>query len=142
MGLIKSLNKWANARTYLLLDLIRIMLGIIFFVKGIEFMTNFTEMERMARPFEGVPGGMFILHYIAPAHFVGGILIVVGLLTRWACIAQLPILFGAVLTNFWAKWTPTTLCWLPLFYYLPSSLLFMVLGNILWIITLKCSNNL
>ncbi|MBA4744335.1 MAG: DoxX family protein [Muricauda sp.] len=100
MALIKSLNKWANARTYLLLDLIRVMLGIIFFVKGIEFMTNFTEMERMARPFEGVPGGMFILHYIAPAHFVGGILIVVGLLTRWACIAQLPILLGAVLTNF------------------------------------------
>ncbi len=100
MGLIKSLNKWANARTYLLLDLIRIMLGIIFFVKGIEFMTNFTEMERMVRPFEGVPGGMFILHYIAPTHFVGGILIVVGLLTRWACIAQLPILLGAVLTNF------------------------------------------
>ncbi|MEC3965924.1 DoxX family protein [Flagellimonas halotolerans] len=100
MALIKSLNKWANAHTYLLLDLIRVMLGIIFFVKGIEFMTNFTEMERMARPFEGVPGGMFILHYIAPAHFVGGILIVVGLLTRWACIAQLPILLGAVLTNF------------------------------------------
>ena len=43
---------------------------------------------------------MIILHYIVPAHFVGGILIVVGLLTRWAAIAQLPIIFGAILTNF------------------------------------------
>ena len=57
-------------------------------------------MEEMGRPFQDVPGGMIILHYIVPAHFVGGILIVVGLLTRWAAIAQLPIIFGAILTNF------------------------------------------
>jgi len=31
---------------------------------------------------------------------MGGIMIVLGLLTRWALIAQLPILFGAVLINF------------------------------------------
>ena len=100
MGSIKNLNKWANAHTYLFLDLIRIMLGVVLFVKGIEFMSNFVEMEKMARPFKNIPGGMLILHYIVPAHFVGGILIVVGLLTRWAAIAQLPILFGAILTNF------------------------------------------
>ena len=40
------------------------------------------------------------LYTLIPAHFVGGILITVGLLTRWAAIAQLPILFGAILTNF------------------------------------------
>lgn len=100
MGLIKNLNKWANAHTYLILDVIRVLLGTVFFVKGIEFMTNYEEMERLARPFQDVPGGMILLHYLIPAHFVGGILIVVGLLTRWAAIAQLPILFGAILTNF------------------------------------------
>ena len=40
MGLIKKLNKWANAHTYLSLDLIRVLLGVVFFVKGIEFMSN------------------------------------------------------------------------------------------------------
>ncbi len=100
MGHIKNLNKWANAHTYLFLDLIRIMLGVVLFIKGIEFMSNYTEMEAMARPFKDIPGGMLILHYIVPAHFVGGILITVGLLTRWASIAQLPIIIGAVLTNF------------------------------------------
>ncbi|MBR9855391.1 MAG: DoxX family protein [Algicola sp.] len=100
MDLIKNMNKWANAHTYLVLDLVRIMLGVVLFVKGMEFMTNHLEMEEMGRPFQGIPGGMIILHYIVPAHFVGGILIVVGLLTRWAAIAQLPIIFGAVLTNF------------------------------------------
>lgn len=100
MGTVKKLNKWANAHTYYPLDFLRVALGIFLFIKGVEFMANHVEMVDMAKPFEGMPGGMIILHYIAPAHFVGGILIVVGLLTRWAAIAQLPILFGAVLTNF------------------------------------------
>ncbi|WP_437394978.1 DoxX family protein [Flagellimonas lutimaris] len=100
MGYIKKLNKWANAHTNLVIDLFRVVLGVVFFVKGIEFMTNFEEMERLASPFQNVPGGMIILHYLVPAHFVGGLLIVVGLLTRWASIAQIPILFGAILTNF------------------------------------------
>jgi uncharacterized membrane protein YphA (DoxX/SURF4 family) len=63
-------------------------------------MTNQEEMERLAEPFQKIPGGMILLHYLIPAHFVGGILLVVGLLTRWAAIAQLSILFGAILTNF------------------------------------------
>jgi len=100
MGTVKRLNKWANAHTYYPLDLLRVALGIFLFVKGVEFMANYPDMAEMARPFEGLPGGMIMLHYIAPAHFVGGILIVVGLLTRWAAIAQVPILLGAILTNF------------------------------------------
>ena len=45
-------------------------------------------------------GGMFLVHYIAPAHMIGGIMIAFGLLTRWAIIAQLPILLGAIVVNF------------------------------------------
>ena len=47
-----------------------------------------------------VIGEMMAIHYVAPAHFLGGILIAFGLLTRWAVIAQLPILVGAVIINF------------------------------------------
>ena len=64
MGLIKKLNKWANAHTYLLLDLVRVLLGVVFFVKGIEFMNNYQEMERLASPFQEWPGGMIFLHYL------------------------------------------------------------------------------
>ncbi|MDC6365120.1 MULTISPECIES: DoxX family protein [Flavobacteriaceae] len=100
METVKNLNKWANAHTYYPLDLLRAALGVFLFIKGVEFMTNHEQMAQMARPFQDMPGGMIILHYIAPAHFVGGFLIVVGLLTRWASLAQVPILMGAVLTNF------------------------------------------
>jgi len=127
MGLIKNLNKWANVHTYLILDLIRVMLGIVLFVKGIEFMTNFEEMEKLARPFQSVPGGMIILHYLVPAHFVGGILIMVGLLTRWAALAQLPILFGAILTNFLGEMNTNNL--LLAIIVLLTSLFFIVYGS-------------
>ena len=100
MGTVKNLNKWANAHTYYALDVVRIALGVILFIKGVQFMTNYEEMTLMTKPFQGVPGSMMMLHYIVPAHFVGGFLIVIGLLTRWAIIAQLPILIGAILTNF------------------------------------------
>nr|WP_297785639.1 DoxX family protein [uncultured Allomuricauda sp.] len=127
MGLIKNLNKWANAHTYLILDIIRVILGVVLFVKGIEFMTNFEEMERLANPFQNVPGGMIILHYLVPAHFVGGILIVVGLLTRWAAIAQIPILFGAILTNFLGEMNTNNL--ILAIIVLLATLFFIVYGS-------------
>lgn len=37
-----------------------------------------------------------LLHYVALAHFVGGLLLVIGLLTRLAALVQVPILAGAV----------------------------------------------
>ena len=43
---------------------------------------------------------MIAVHYVTPAHLIGGMLIVFGLLTRWAIIAQLPLILGAVIINF------------------------------------------
>lgn len=54
---------------------------------------------------------MLIMHYIAPAHFVGGFLIVIGLLTRWAALAQLPILVGALIVNFIGQMDMSNLIW-------------------------------
>lgn len=96
---VKSLNKWANAHTYLPIDLVRIVLGIFLFMKGISFVTNAQYLHELISPIDQFGGGMFLLHYIAPAHLIGGIMIVFGLLTRWAIAAQLPILFGAILVN-------------------------------------------
>ena len=96
---VKSLNKWANAHTYLPIDLVRIVLGIFLFMKGISFVTNAQYLHELISPIDQFGGGMCLLHYIAPAHLIGGVMIVFGLLTRWAIAAQLPILFGAILVN-------------------------------------------
>ena len=100
MGTIKTLNKWANAHTYLPLDLVRIALGVFLFIKGIDFMSNAEILTDLFRPFQNMAGGVIMIHYVVPAHFIGGILIAFGLLTRWAILGQIPILIGAVAINF------------------------------------------
>ena len=100
MGTIKSLNKWANRNTYYPLDILRVALGVFLFFKGINFMGNTEMLIDLVKPLHTISWEMAVVHYVAPAHFVGGLLIAFGLLTRWAVIVQLPILLGAVLINF------------------------------------------
>jgi uncharacterized membrane protein YphA (DoxX/SURF4 family) len=52
------------------------------------------------KPVQNLTSGMLMVHYVAPVHIIGGILIAFGLLTRWVVIAQLPVLIGAILINF------------------------------------------
>jgi len=95
MNNVKSLNKWANAHTYLPVDLLRMALGIFLFWKGVTFITNIQYLVDLLSPIDKLDdgmSGMLIVHYVASAHFLGGILIFFGLLTRWALIVQLPIL--------------------------------------------------
>jgi uncharacterized membrane protein YphA (DoxX/SURF4 family) len=109
MGRIKTWNKWANKHSYYPIDLLRIALGIFIFYKGVYFMSNLPLLIDLYEPIKSVFGDMVLVHYIAPAHFVGGFLIVFGLLTRWAIIAQLPILIGAVAINFIGEMNTTNL---------------------------------
>lgn len=100
MPTIKSLNKWANAHSYYPLDLLRIALGVFLFIKGINFISNSQILVDLIKPVQNLAGSMIVVHYVAPAHLIGGILIAFGLLTRWSVAAQLPLLIGAVLINF------------------------------------------
>ena len=97
---VKGLNKWANAHSTIWFDAFRILLGAFLFYKGTYFVSNSGEFENLIAPASNFLGGMFAFHYVASAHIMGGIMIVFGLLTRWALIAQLPILIGALLINF------------------------------------------
>ncbi|MES2544187.1 MAG: DoxX family protein [Bacteroidota bacterium] len=97
---IKGRNKWANSHSYHAVDFLRMALGVFLFMKGVSFITDSRAFEDVVAPVSNFMGGMFAFHYIASAHILGGIMIFFGLLTRWAIIAQLPILLGAVIVNF------------------------------------------
>lgn len=97
---VKGWNKWANAHHYRSLDILRVALGVLLLIRGAFFITHSREFEDLIAPVSNFMGGMFVFHYIASAHIMGGILISFGLLTRWCIIAQLPILIGAVAINF------------------------------------------
>ncbi|TWO32979.1 DoxX family protein [Seonamhaeicola sediminis] len=109
MGTIKVLNKWANRHSYFPIDILRIALGVFLFVKGIDFMGNSEMLAQLLKPVQNMAGTMIVVHYVAPAHFLGGILIAFGLLTRWAIIAQIPIVIGAVAINFIGEMHTTNL---------------------------------
>jgi len=100
---VKGLNKWANRHTSYPIDILRVSLGVFLVLKGVSFITNNRDFEDLIAPVSNFLGGMFVFHYIAAAHIVGGTIIVFGLLTRWAIIAQLPILLGAILINFFGE---------------------------------------
>lgn len=97
---IKNLNKWANSHTSYPVDILRIALGVFLFLKGVSFIKDSHRLIDLLSPLGNFDGGMFVYHYVAAAHIMGGVMIVFGLLTRWAIWAQLPILIGAVLINF------------------------------------------
>lgn len=99
MGLIQNLNKWANSRTNLGIDLMRIGLGGFLFFKGIEFEANAQSLVELIRAENPAFASMFMVHYVAMSHFAGGLMIMFGLLTRFAILVQLPIIIGAVLIN-------------------------------------------
>lgn len=56
MDKIKSLNKWANAHTYFPVDLVRIALGVILFLKGVTFITNLQYLQDLISPFDKFGG--------------------------------------------------------------------------------------
>ena len=80
-----------------MMDLLRIYLGVALFFKGIYFMANrdyLLQIMEEAGSWSIAPA--FIAHYIVPVHLFGGLLLAVGLLTRFAAAAQIPILVAAV----------------------------------------------
>jgi uncharacterized membrane protein YphA (DoxX/SURF4 family) len=77
-------------------DLIRVYLGIGLLIRGALFVTHPDVLMAWVASKNGWFLPMLIAHYVAAAHIVGGILLAVGLRTRLAAAAQIPILLGAV----------------------------------------------
>jgi len=90
---------WAESRRELWLDCVRIYLGLALFARGLLLVTN-TSTGFFVNLLEGSGQSWLftgtVLHYVTLAHFIGGLLLTVGFLTRIAAIVQIPILAGAV----------------------------------------------
>lgn len=98
MNLLQRLEYWGDRHHPKWADILRFALGIFLCYKGIEFLENMSAMISRMSGF--LPNSYFSLtilgHYIVFAHLVGGCMLAVGLLTRAACIMQIPILLGAL----------------------------------------------
>lgn len=96
MNTLTKIEHWADLHHPNWIDIIRIALGLTIFFKGIGFIRNIGELLQLMERSDLLFVSLGVAHYIAFAHLVGGILIAMGLVTRFAIIFQLPILLFAV----------------------------------------------
>lgn len=93
---------WAEAHPKVWLDGVRIYLGLGLFIRGVFIITN-TRAEFVSALLQQLEYPwivtVFLLHYIALAHLIGGLMLTVGLLTRIAAWVQVPILAGALVMH-------------------------------------------
>jgi uncharacterized membrane protein YphA (DoxX/SURF4 family) len=97
MLLLRKRVSWTHNHPDAFLDLVRVFLGVALFLKAIFFMMHRDELiQVIERSGTWSIFPITLAHYVIPAHLVGGILLALGLLTRWAALAQLPMLIAAV----------------------------------------------
>ena len=99
MNKIETIEKWGNSHHPKYLDVIRILLGIFLCWKGIDFLKNMGVMNSLlsSRLSYGSFAVVLLGHYVVFAHIIGGILMALGILTRFGCIIQIPIMAGAII---------------------------------------------
>ena len=97
MSLFSNLDTWSDEHHPRLLDLIRVLLGLVILFKGIYFISHTDELQSILSNSKFPWVSFIIAHYVALAHLAGGLLIAVGMFTRVATAFQIPVLLGAVL---------------------------------------------
>ena len=98
MNLVQRVEHWGDTHHPQWLDIVRIALGAFLCYKGVEFLYNMgTNLNLITNKmaFRGF-SSMLMSNYIAFAHILGGVLLIMGVLVRFACILQIPILLGAI----------------------------------------------
>jgi uncharacterized membrane protein YphA (DoxX/SURF4 family) len=97
MNLLQRIDRWGETHHPRWLDVIRVLLGVFLFYKGVVFIQNIDVLKSVINESPVLTVMSFWLaHYIVFAHLLGGVLIIFGLLTRVAILANIPILIGAI----------------------------------------------
>jgi putative oxidoreductase len=96
MNTITKIEHWADAHHPQWIDFVRIILGLFILYKGILFISDTRALLDLMKTTDLQFVNLGLAHYVAFSHLVGGILIAMGLVTRFAILFQIPILLGAV----------------------------------------------
>ena len=95
MNRIQNCKMWLRAHEDLFIDLVRIYLGCGLVVKAVFLMNHRDYLLQMIQDtnLSFLVGGM-VANYVILGHLVGGAMLALGVATRFAAWAQLPILFA------------------------------------------------
>lgn len=133
MNLVQRVEHWGDTHHPQWLDAVRILLGGFLCYKGVDFLMNMGTMLDLIsnRMSFGSFTSMLMSNYIAFAQILGGILLILGALTRFACLIQIPILLGAIFFVNSDLYRPLSAVILPI-VVLILLLCFLVIGNGKW----------
>lgn len=93
--------------------LLRLILGVVYIMHAYLAVVVFGPAGMIAyQAKNGVPFAEVGTWYLILAHGLGGICLVLGLFTRWAALANVPVMLGALLfvhlkNGFWAHTNPS-----------------------------------
>lgn len=132
MNVVHRIENWGDTHHPKFIDVIRIALGAFLLWKGIVFMGNTEYLKQLITDqtvIDVSPGLlMSLVYYVTFAHMVGGILIGVGILTRFGCIIQIPIVLGAIFLSGIFQDAINYMVW-PSVAALAALVLFLILGS-------------
>jgi len=135
MNLVHKIEHWGDTHHPKALDLIRIALGVFLLLKGLAFLDNTTYLQNLIESQNFVQFApvilMVLVYYVTFAHLVGGVMIMLGTLTRLACLIQIPIVLAAVFLAGIFVEPVNTLVW-PSLTALALLILFSVIGSGPW----------
>jgi putative oxidoreductase len=98
MNLAYQIRKWDNAHP-LWFAISRIMLGFCLTIRGIYFLNNTEPLQTVIEnsSLNAFNLSSLLAMIITWVHLLGGTLIILGLITRVAVCAQIPIVLGAII---------------------------------------------
>lgn len=97
MGTLQQIHRWSLTHHPRWLVVFRVALGLCLFVKGIFFLANTSTLEELVKGSLVANRSDWLVIFITWSHLLGGFLIIIGLMTRWAVLVQIPILMGAII---------------------------------------------
>lgn len=92
MYLLHKIDNWSEKHHPLWLDFFRILLGVVLIWQALYFIVNKYAIVQIVEQYGFGFYTMTAAHAIIGIHLVGGVLILTGLLTRFAAAIQLPVL--------------------------------------------------
>jgi uncharacterized membrane protein YphA (DoxX/SURF4 family) len=98
MDLLHRLEFWGDRHHPRWMDIVRIALGVFLVYKAVDFLNNMSDLVSLMSQNTSFGSFAYILagHYVVFVHLLGGILLIFGILTRFACVIQIPVLIGAI----------------------------------------------
>lgn len=132
MNLVHKIENWGDTHHPAVIDVLRIALGIFLLLKGVAFMDNTADLKGIIESQDSIEFSSGVLvalvYYVTFAHMVGGIMIALGILTRFSSIIQIPIVLGAVFVNNQLLSPINTQLWLSI-VALILLVIFMIIGS-------------